>query len=89
MRDTGDIATKYSPVDLFETARAAPAGDKKLVKTVCPHCSVGCGTLAKVVDGVFVGQEAWTDNPLNLGGMCSKGATIKDIVVSERRLKYP
>lgn len=81
--------TRNSPLNLFEAASAATAGEEKLVKTICPHCSVGCGTLGKVVDGVFVGQEPWTDNPLNLGGMCSKGASIKDIVVSEKRLKYP
>ncbi len=81
--------TKYSPVNIFEAASAAPAREEKLVKTICPHCSVGCGTLGRVVDGVFVGQEAWADNPLNLGGMCSKGASIRDIVVSEKRLKYP
>jgi formate dehydrogenase major subunit len=81
--------TTFAPENLFRTARGAPGGEAKLVKTICPHCSVGCGTLGKVVDGVFVGQEPWSDNPLNLGGMCSKGASIKDIVVSERRLKYP
>jgi formate dehydrogenase major subunit len=81
--------TRNSPLNLFEAASAARAGEEKLVKTICPHCSVGCGTLGKVVNGVFVGQEAWVDNPLNLGGMCSKGASIRDIVVSEKRLKYP
>ncbi len=81
--------TKFSPVKLFETAQAAPGREEKLVKTVCPHCGVGCGTLAKVVDGVLVGQEAWADHPINLGGMCSKGAAFKDIVTSEKRLKYP
>lgn len=86
------LGVKFAPDELlFEKASAAPAGagEPKLVKTVCPHCSVGCGTLAKVQDGVLIGQEPWVDNPLNLGGMCSKGAAFSEIVTSEKRLKYP
>jgi len=74
---------------LFEPASGAPAPEEKLVKTVCPHCSVGCGVYAKVNDGVLVGLDPWTDNPLNLGSMCCKGTAYADIVTSELRLKAP
>lgn len=74
---------------VIETASAAPAPEEKLVKTVCPHCSVGCGVYAKVKDGVLVGLDPWKDNPLNLGSMCSKGTAYADIVTSELRLKAP
>ena len=36
---------------------AAGAGDVKIVKSVCTHCSVGCTVLAEVKNGVWVGQE--------------------------------
>lgn len=79
----------YPEIKLIEPASAAPAAEEELLKTVCPHCSVGCGVYAKVKGGVLVGLEPWTDNPLNLGSMCSKGTAYAEIVTSELRLKAP
>ncbi|WP_334087082.1 twin-arginine translocation signal domain-containing protein, partial [Helicobacter typhlonius] len=34
----------------------------KKIKTICTHCSVGCGIVAEVVDGVWVRQEVAQDH---------------------------
>lgn len=61
----------------------------KRVKTICTHCSVGCGIIAEVVDGIWVRQEVAQDHPISLGGHCCKGADMIDRVRSTTRLRYP
>ena len=58
-------------------------------KNVCTHCSVGCSVIAKVANGVWIGQEPDYDSPINRGSHCCKGAAVRDDVLSERRLRYP
>ncbi len=59
------------------------------VKTICNACSVGCGIIAEVHNGVWVRQEVAQDHPISLGGHCCKGADMIDMVRSEVRLKHP
>ncbi|NOQ46906.1 MAG: molybdopterin-dependent oxidoreductase, partial [Desulfobulbaceae bacterium] len=66
-----------------------PYPDSKKVKTICTHCSVACGIIAEVQNGVWVRQEVATDHPLSRGGHCCKGAGAIDMVTSEKRLKGP
>ncbi len=70
-------------------AGEAPAGEVKVVRTICSHCSVGCGILAEVRNGVWEGQEPAFDHPFNRGAHCAKGAAIREHGHGERRLKYP
>ena len=70
-------------------APMAGAGDVKIVKTVCTHCSVGCSVMAEVRNGVWVGQEPGWDSPFNLGSHCAKGAAVREHAHGERRLKHP
>ena len=58
-------------------------------RTICSHCSVGCGVIAEVQNGVWTGQEPDYDSPINLGAHCPKGASVRDYGVGERRTKYP
>ncbi len=72
------------------TDAPAPAGgETKQVRTVCTHCSVGCGIYAEVKNGVWSGQEAALDHPFNRGAHCAKGASVREHGHGERRLKYP
>ncbi|WML92169.1 formate dehydrogenase subunit alpha [Thiothrix lacustris] len=64
-------------------------GDTKEVRTICTHCSVGCGIIAEVKNGVWTGQEPAFDHPFNLGAHCAKGAAVREHGHGERRLKYP
>ncbi len=66
-----------------------PFPGSKNVKTICTACSVGCGIIAEVQNGVWVRQEVAQDHPVSLGGHCCKGADMIDMVRSEVRLKYP
>ena len=58
-------------------------------KNICTHCSVGCSVIAKVANGVWIGQEPDYDSPINRGSHCCKGAAVRDDVLSQRRLRYP
>ena len=58
-------------------------------KSVCTHCAVGCTVLAEVSNGVWIGQEPAWDSPINRGSHCAKGASVRELVHSERRLRYP
>jgi formate dehydrogenase major subunit len=66
-----------------------PFPGSKEIKTICTACSVGCGVIAEVQNGVWVRQEVATDHPVSLGGHCCKGADMIDMVRSEVRLKHP
>jgi len=68
---------------------AAGKGDIKQIRTICTHCSVGCGVYAEVQNGVWVGQEPAFDHPFNLGAHCAKGAAVREHGHGERRLKHP
>jgi len=73
-------------------AEAGPvaAGVKsEIKKNICTHCSVGCGVVAEVQNGVWVGQESAYDSPINRGSHCAKGASVRELVHGDRRLKYP
>jgi len=85
------LATGLSPAMMKRAhASAEPAqGAVKEVRTICTHCSVGCGILAEVRNGVWTGQEPAFDHPFNLGAHCAKGASIREHGHGERRLKYP
>lgn len=58
-------------------------------KNICTHCSVGCTIIAKVQNGVWTGQEPAYDSPINRGSHCAKGASSREIVIGERRLRSP
>ncbi|SKA49822.1 formate dehydrogenase subunit alpha [Enterovibrio nigricans] len=62
---------------------------KEMKRTICTHCSVGCGVYAGVQDGVWTDQEPAFDHPFNAGGHCAKGAALREHGHGARRLKYP
>jgi formate dehydrogenase major subunit len=87
------LAVGLSPGMVRKVRAADPApggGDEvKTARTICTHCSVGCGIYAEVRNGVWTGQEPAFDHPFNLGGHCAKGAAVREHGHGERRLKYP
>ncbi|MEP2943488.1 MAG: formate dehydrogenase subunit alpha [Hyphomicrobiales bacterium] len=85
----GIAAASAITVGSVQKAEAQSASVKKVVKSICSHCSVGCTVVAEVEDGVWVGQEPGFDSPFNLGAHCAKGASVREHAHGERRLKYP
>jgi len=75
-------------VNATEGPAEAYAGSQK-IKTICTYCSVGCGIIAEVQNGVWVRQEIASDHPVSLGSHCCKGAGAIDMVASPKRLKSP
>jgi formate dehydrogenase major subunit len=70
------------------TAAAEP-GKAEVKRTICTHCSVGCGVYAEVEKGIWTGQEPAFDHPFNKGAHCAKGAALREHGHGDRRLKYP
>jgi formate dehydrogenase major subunit len=58
-------------------------------RTICTHCSVGCGIIAELQNGVWVGQEPDYESPINLGAHCTKGASVRDHAFGSQRVKFP
>ena len=72
-----------------EAKTVDPAAEVEQKRTICSHCSVGCGVYAEVQNGVWTDQEPAFDHPFNAGGHCAKGAALREHGHGERRLKYP
>ena len=68
------------------TDRSAPV---EIKTNICTHCSVGCTVKAEVQNGVWVGQEPGWYSPINRGTHCAKGASVRELVHGDRRIKYP
>ena len=93
------VAGAFGATSAFASANATrpateeevkdPFPGSKKIKTVCTSCSVGCGIIAEVQNGVWIRQEVAQDHPISHGGHCAKGADMIDMVRSNVRLKYP
>ena len=57
----------------------------KVTPSVCPYCSVGCGTLIHTVNGQIVNIEGDPRSPHNEGTLCPKGAAIFQLHVNPNR----
>ncbi|MDH5368805.1 MAG: formate dehydrogenase subunit alpha [Gammaproteobacteria bacterium] len=86
------LGTVMSPTMMKKahaTTKSSGGGKAETIRSVCTHCSVGCGIYAEVENGVWTGQEPAFDHPFNLGAHCAKGASVREHGHGERRLKYP
>jgi formate dehydrogenase major subunit len=82
-------------------AAAASSRELKIARTnqvqsVCPYCAVGCGVVihtsgerVKNARPTVVHIEGDPDSPINRGTLCSKGISLKEFVVNDRRLTQP
>jgi formate dehydrogenase major subunit len=60
--------------------------------TICPYCAVGCGIIVhttKGASGKVINTEGDPDHPINEGSLCSKGASLSQLVNNENRLVTP
>lgn len=71
------VAAKAPPM---KTART------KQSTTICPYCAVGCGLIVSTRGGKVVNIEGDPDHPINEGTLCSKGMSLYQVAVNERRL---
>jgi formate dehydrogenase major subunit len=62
-------------------------------RSTCPYCAVSCGVIVHTlgdksgnVKPTVVHIEGDADHPINQGALCPKGVTLKQTIVSDRRL---
>ena len=84
-----------------EAAYAAAVKPFRLTKTVearsiCPYCAVSCGMMVFAAESPaepgkmeVVHIEGDSDNPVNRGTLCPKGAAAIDYIRSPKRVKQP
>lgn len=95
-------ASSLAVLGFSPAALAAEAGQFKLAKTtetrsMCPYCSVSCGLIIfskpEGADGKgkskIIHIEGDSDNPVNRGTLCPKGAGLLDMVHSPNRVLFP
>ncbi|MEJ2380210.1 MAG: formate dehydrogenase subunit alpha [Gammaproteobacteria bacterium] len=92
----GSAIAGMLPLTMMRKARAAedkyapkPGVPTVTRRSVCTHCSVGCGVIAKIQNGIWTGQEPDFESPFNLGSHCAKGASVREHGMGDKRVKYP
>jgi formate dehydrogenase major subunit len=81
-------ARAVEPLDRMKYA-PKPGIKTETRRSVCTHCSVGCGVIAEIQNGVWTGQEPDFSSPFNLGSHCAKGASVREHGMGDKRTKYP
>jgi len=61
----------------------------KETRSICPYCSVGCGVIVHTVDGKVINTEGDPDHPISEGTLCSKGASLYQLINNPLRLTKP
>jgi formate dehydrogenase major subunit len=83
----GSLGINLDPAKAY--AQGLRIKDAKQTYTVCPFCSVGCGIIVHTKDGKVVNTEGDPDHPINEGTLCSKGASLYQIINNDKRLVKP
>ncbi|OUR86784.1 nitrate reductase [Gammaproteobacteria bacterium 42_54_T18] len=63
---------------------------RKIIKTTCAYCGVGCGVLANIDEkSRSIQVEGDQSHPANYGKLCSKGSALAETVTLKNRLLKP
>ena len=97
----GMTGSSLATMGFAPTAALAEVRQYKLThatetRSICPYCSVSCGTLVYTLGDTSKNAKARIfhiegdpDNPVNRGSLCPKGAGLLDMVQSPLRLTHP
>jgi len=83
----GSIGVNLDPARAH--ARELRIKNARQSTTICPYCSVGCGLIVHTENGKVINAEGDPDHPISEGTLCSKGASLLQIVNNEKRVKKP
>jgi formate dehydrogenase major subunit len=83
----GSLSVNLDPAKAY--ARALRVKDARETLTICPYCAVGCGLIVYSREGKVVNTEGNPDHPINEGTLCSKGASLSQLVNNPLRLTKP
>lgn len=64
----------------------------KETRTICCYCAVGCGAIvhtSKKGDGRVINIEGDPEHVINRGSLCSKGASLSQLVENDQRVTEP
>ncbi len=81
-----DLSPVKSHAQMLKTQYA------KETTTICCYCAVGCGAIvhtSKQGDGRVINIEGDPGHVINRGSLCSKGASLRQLVENENRLLEP
>jgi formate dehydrogenase major subunit len=85
-----DIAPVYAQAKTLKIERTTET------RSTCPYCSVSCGVIihtlgdrAKNAIAQAIHVEGDPDHPISRGTLCSKGGSLLQDIVNERRLLKP
>ncbi len=70
-------------------AQTLPLKLAKQTTSICPYCAVGCGVIIYTLNGKVIDAEGDPDHPINEGTLCSKGASLYQIINNPLRLTKP
>jgi len=70
-------------------AATLPIRYAKETQSICPYCAVGCGIIVHSQNGKVINTEGDPDHPINEGALCSKGASLYQVVNNPTRLTKP
>jgi len=83
----GSLGINLDPAKAY--AQGLRIKDAKQTYTVCPFCSVGCGIIVHTKNGQVVNTEGDPDHPISEGTLCSKGASLYQVINNEKRVLKP
>jgi len=91
----GGLGFSLAPVRAY--AEQSKLQWTKQTTTICCYCAVGCGLIVSTSDaaqdpkanGRAVNIEGDPDHPINEGGLCAKGASLRQISENDQRPKKP
>jgi formate dehydrogenase major subunit len=85
----GTLASGLAPHEASAKERELRIQGATETKTICPYCSVGCGISVFTKDGKVIETEGDPEHPTNEGTLCSKGASLYQIINNPLRLTKP
>ncbi len=83
----GSLGINLGPIKTY--AQTLRIKNAKETLTICPYCSVGCGIIVHTADGKVINTEGDPDHPINEGTLCSKGASLYQIINNPTRVIKP
>ena len=87
---TSRLGFDLKPVQVY--AQTLKTQNAKETTTICCYCAVGCGALVHTSqdgDGRVINIEGDPEHVINRGALCSKGASLRQLVENENRTTEP
>jgi formate dehydrogenase major subunit len=78
-----------TPAEVEARQRENRIKGSTVTTTICPYCAVGCGMIVHTKDGKAINIEGDPDHPISRGTLCSKGASLIQVVNNPKRVHKP